>query len=167
MTMILETERLRLFELTVEDAGFVFRLVGDPDFRTHIGDKGIRTLDDARRFLGTGPWTNQPRPGYGQFRVELKDTGESAGICGLLYRERLDASDVGFALLPAFRGRGFAFEAAAATMAYGRKTLGIERIVALTSHENLPSIRLLEKLGMRFEKTVHMSDSDPGTALFA
>lgn len=164
---IVETPRLRLRKLTVDDAGFVFRLISDPAFLANIGSKGVRSLEDARRFIVEGPWTNQRKTGYGQFVIELKDGGEPIGVCGLLYRDALDVTDIGFAILAHYRRRGLALEAANAVLEYGRSTLGIASIVALTSKENLPSIGVLEKLGMKYERTVKMSDDDPGTALYA
>ena len=164
---IVETPRLRLRELAVEDADFVFRLVNEPSFLSNIGDKGVRNLDDARQFILEGSWTRQERRGYGQFLVELKERGVPIGICGLLYRESLDVTDVGFALLPEYWKRGFAYEAADAMVQYGHSTLGIDKIVGLTSEENLASISLLEKLGMNFERIVKMSADDPGTVLYS
>lgn len=164
--MLLETERLRMRQLTEDDAGFVHELVNEPEFLQHIGDKRVRSLDDAREFIRCGPWTNQPKRGHGQFVVEDKATGSPVGICGLLYRDRLDVTDVGFAILSAHRGRGYATEAAAAVLEYGRENLGLQGIVALTSERNTASIRVLEKLGMSFVTIVTMSDDDPGTALY-
>ncbi len=164
--MIVETDRLVVRVLAAEDAAFVLRLTNEPSFLSNIGDKGVRNLDDARRFLSDGPWTNQPKAGYGQFLVALKDGGAPIGICGLLYRDRLDVTDIGFAFLPEFWGRGFAIEAASAVKEYGRVRLGTPSIVGLTTKDNLPSIRVLEKLGLRFQKMVRMSDDDAGTALF-
>jgi len=165
--MIVETPRLRLRKLTVDDAEFVFRLVNEPSFLSNIGDKGVKNLDGARQFILEGPWTCQKRRGYGQFLVELKEGGVPIGVCGLVYRESLDETDVGFALLPEYWKRGFAYEAADAMLQYGHSTLGIDRIVGLTSEENLASISVLEKLGMNFERIVKMSDDDPGTVLYS
>ena len=164
---IVETARFFVREITVEDADFVLRLVNEPSFVANIGDKSVRNLDDARRFILEGTWTNQERPGYGQFLIELKDGGDRVGVCGLLYRRSLDVSDIGFALLPEYWGRGLAYEAATELLEYGHSTLGIETIVGLTSHDNLPSIKVLKKLGMNFERDVKMSEDDPGTALFS
>jgi RimJ/RimL family protein N-acetyltransferase len=165
--MIVETERLILRKITVEDAAFVLRLVNEPSFVSNIGDKGVKNLDDAERFILDGYWTNQERPGHGMFLVELKDGGKSIGVCGLLYRKVLDVTDIGFAFLPEYWNRGFAYEAAEAILKYGRSTLGIDKIVGLTSPDNFASIKLLKKLGMEFEKTVKMADDDPGTVLYA
>jgi RimJ/RimL family protein N-acetyltransferase len=164
---IAETTRLRIRELTADDAEFILGLLNEPSFLENIGDKGVRSLEDARKFILEGPWASHRDRGYGQFMVELKETGEAIGVCGVLYRDALEVADVGCAFLPRFWRRGFAFEAATAMIEYGRKTLGLDRIVGLTSEKNLASIKLLEKLGMAFEKTVKMSDDDPGTALYS
>jgi RimJ/RimL family protein N-acetyltransferase len=165
--MILQTKRLMLRDFNVEDAAFVLRLANEPSFIAHIGDKGLRDLHDAEGFILEGYWTNQERSGYGMFLVCLKDGGDPAGCCGLLYRKNLDVTDIGFAFLPEFWNRGFAYEAAEAIMKYGYSTLGVNNIVGLTSEDNPGSIRLLKKLGMNLEKTVKMSDDDPGTVLYS
>ena len=164
--MIIETSRLRIRKLSVEDAEFVLRLVNEPAFIANIGDKGVRTLADAKNFIAKGPWTCQAKRGYGQFLVEQKEDGDPVGICGILYRDSLNLTDIGFAILAKYRGRGFAFEAAAAVMKYGFSKLPIEEIVGLTSAENTASIRVLEKLGMKFDSVVKMSVDDPGTAVY-
>lgn len=165
--MIVETPRLRLRELTADDAEFILGLVNEPSFLANIGDKGVRNLEDARRFIEEGPWASHRERGYGQFLVELKESGEPIGVCGLLFREALDVSDVGGAFLTRYWRQGYGFEAATAMIGYGRSTLGIEKIVALTYQNNLASIRMLEKLGLSFERIVKMSENDPGTALYA
>ena len=165
--MITETPRLRIRELTIGDAEFILGLVNESSFLENIGDKGVRNLEDARQFILEGPWASHRERGYGQFLVELKEGGEAIGVCGLLYREILDVSDIGCAFLPEFWRRGFAHEAACAVMEYGRATLGIEKIVGLTSEENVASIKALEKLGMSFEKMIKISEDDPGTALYS
>ena len=165
--MIVETPRLELRELTLDDAGFILGLVNEPSFLANIDDKGVRTLDDAKQFILDGPWKRNQKPGYGQFMVELKPDGIPIGVCGLLYREILDVTDVGCAFLPAYWRQGIAHEAASAIMEYGRSTLGVEKIVGLTSKDNLASIGLLEKFGMKFERIVKMSDDDPGTVLYS
>lgn len=165
--MIVETPRLELRELTVDDAEFILELVNEPSFLANIGDKGVRNLEDARKFILEGPWKYRQPRGYGQFLLELKPDLIPIGVCGLLHRESLAVTDVGLALMPQYCRCGFGYEAATAILEYGHASLGVEVIVGLTSKENLASIRLLEKLGMSFEKTVKMSDDDPGTALFS
>jgi RimJ/RimL family protein N-acetyltransferase len=165
--VIVETPRLRIRELTVDDAEFIFGLVNEPSFLENIGDKGVRNLEDARKFILEGPWASHREQGYGQFLVELKESGDPVGVCGLLYREALEVSDIGCAFKPRYWRRGYAFEAACAVMEYGRSTLGIDKIVGLTSEKNIASIKALEKLGMSFERLVKMSEDDPGTALYS
>ena len=167
VTMIAETPRLELRELTLDDTEFILGLVNEPSFLANIGDKGVRTLDDAQQFILDGPWKRDQKPGYGQLMVELKPDGVPIGVCGLLYRKALDVTDVGCAFLPAYWRQGIASEAASAIMEYGRSTLGVEKIVGLTSKDNLASIGLLEKFGMKFERIVKMSADDPGTALYS
>ena len=165
--MILETERLRLRDLTVSDAEFILGLVNEPSFLANIGDKKVRTVEDAHRFIEEGPWAQHRERGYAQFLVELKENGEQIGVCGLLFREALGVSDVGGAFLPRCWRQGYGFEAATAVIEYGRSTLGLESIVGLTSPGNVASIKLLEKLGLSFERMVTMSENDPGTALYS
>ncbi len=153
--------------LNTRDASFILKLVNEPAFRKNIGDKGIKNLSDARRFIREGPWTCQDKPGYGQFLVELIENSEPIGICGLLYRAELDLTDIGFALLKKYWGNGYAYEAASAVMDYGQSKLGIDLIAGLTSGGNQASIGLLEKLGLKFKKIVKTSENDPGTLIYS
>ncbi|KFN49432.1 GNAT family N-acetyltransferase [Arenimonas composti] len=148
MKEILRTPRLRLRELVADDAPFVLELLTDPDFLRHIGDRGVRDLDSARAYVGDGPQASYARHGHGLWLCELLETGEPAGICGLIRRDTLEAPDLGYAWLPRFRGRGFALEAAAATLAHARSALAMDRLLAIVSPGNDASCRLLEKLGM-------------------
>lgn len=163
---ILETKRLRLRRLAEQDVAFILELVNEPAFIQNIGDKGVRTLDDAREYISSGPVASYEKYGFGLYCVDLKETEEPIGICGLLKRDALDDVDIGFALLEKFRGRGFAYEAAAAVMGYGRTALGLKRIVAITSPDNEASIRVLEKIGLRFDKMICMPGSKEETRLF-
>ena len=152
-----ETDRLILRELVLDDAPFILELVNDPAWLRFIGDKGVRTLADARAYLLGGPMAMYRRLGFGLWLAELKDgLPASIGICGLIKRDTLDHVDIGFAFLPPYRGRGYAYEAAAACLAYGRGTLGLDRIVATTALDNDASGRLLERIGLRFERVVRL-----------
>jgi ribosomal-protein-alanine N-acetyltransferase len=163
---ILETERLILRQMRAEDAEFIFELVNEAAFIRNIGDKGVRTLDDARNYILNGPVASYAKFGFGLYMVALRETGEAIGICGLLKRDSLGDVDIGFAFLERFRKKGFAYEAAAAVMGYGRNALGLKRIVAITSADNDGSMRVLEKIGLRFEKTIRMPGSDEDIRLF-
>ena len=164
---VLETDRLRLRRLSAEDAAFILELLNDPAWLQFIGDRGVRTLDDARDYIRKGPLEMYARLGFGLYLTELKEGSVPIGICGLIKRDSLQDVDIGFALLPQFRARGYASEAAAATMEYGKSVLGLKRIVAITSPSNLDSAKVLEKLGLRFERLVRLSDDSEEVRLFA
>jgi ribosomal-protein-alanine N-acetyltransferase len=149
---ILESERLTLRELTAGDAPFILELTNDPDWLRYIGDRGIRSVDDARDYIANGPAAMYAAHGHGLYGVARKGSETLIGMCGLLRRAWLEETDIGFAFLPAHRGSGYAHEAAAATLDHARRILGLPRVLAIVSPENAASIRLLEKLGMRFER---------------
>ena len=166
MTAILETERLVLQQLRLEDAPFVVELLNEPSFLQYIGDKGVRDAAGARRYLEEGPLASYAAHGFGLWRVDLKADGQPIGMCGLLQRDSLPDPDIGFAFLPRAWGKGYAFEAAAATMEYARGELGIERVVAFTSADNEKSGRLLEKIGLRFEGMIELPGYDGESRLY-
>ncbi len=149
----LETDRLRLVEFAPEDAPFVLRLLNEPSFRRYIGDRGVRTLDDARRYIADGPAAGYARDGHGLFRVLRRTDGETVGMCGVLKRDALPDPDIGFSFLPEFWSQGYAFEAADAAMRHAR-SIGVVRILAITTKDNGPSMRLLGKLGFRLDGVV-------------
>jgi [ribosomal protein S5]-alanine N-acetyltransferase len=164
--IVCETPRLRLRHLTGEDAAFVLELLNEPDFIRNIGDREVRTLDAARRYIQLGPVASYSQHGFGLFLVELRDCGVPIGICGLLKRDYLADVDVGFALRESFRGKGYAFEAASAVLHLGQQVLGLRRIVAITSPDNHASMSLLRRLGLEFERTIRIPDQSRDTQLF-
>jgi RimJ/RimL family protein N-acetyltransferase len=164
---ILETERLSLRRLSADDAEFIFELVNQPSFIKNIGDRGVRTKADAVAYIQNGPVASYERFGFGLNLVELKESGTAIGICGLLKRDSLPDVDIGFAFLPEFWSRGYAVESAAAIMDHGRSVLGLGRIVAITAPENLGSIKVLEKIGFKFERMMRLSEGQPEIKLFA
>ena len=164
--IVLETERLLLRRLTVDDAEFILELLNQPSFLRYIGDKGVRNTEDAIRYIQTGPVASYERFGFGLYLVELKESGIAIGMCGLIKRDSLPNVDVGFAFLPDYWSRGYAFEAASAVMKYGREKLGLSRIVAITSIDNVASINLLEKVGLKFERLVKLDEDQAEVKLF-
>ncbi len=164
---VIGTERLILRRLTVEDGEFILELLNDPAWLRFIGDKGVRTLADARDYILKSPVAMYERLGFGLYLTELKSEGVPVGICGLIKRDSLEDVDIGFAFLPEFWGKGYAYESAAAVMAYGKSTFGLKRIVAITTPDNVSSAKLLEKLGFNFERMVKLSDDSAEVRLFA
>jgi RimJ/RimL family protein N-acetyltransferase len=165
--IVLETEHLTIRRLTADDATFILRLLNEPSFLQHIGDRGVRTVADAIQYIVAGPIASYERFGFGLFLVELKDGHAPIGICGLLKRDALEDVDVGFAFVPESWSKGYAFESASAVLGYGRETHGLKRIVAITSQENIASINLLVKLGFSFDRMVVMPGDKEELRLFA
>ena len=166
MTTIIETARLRLRTVALDDAAFYLGLVNDPAFIACIGDRGIRTLDAARDALASGPMLMYAARGHSLYIVERREDGESIGMCGLIKRDTLADVDIGYAMLPAWRGQGYCGEAAAAVLAHARDTLGMHRLVAICSPGNAASNALLQKIGLQFERLVHLTPEDSGTNLY-
>lgn len=164
---VLETNRLILRRLSIEDADFILELVNEPSWLRFIGDKGVRSIADARDYILKGPIESYERFGFGLYLAELKDDGTPIGICGLIKRESLNDVDLGFAFLPKFWGNGYAYESASSVMAYGKSALGLNRIIAVTTPDNHSSIKVLEKLGFRFERMVRLSVGAPEVKLLA
>ncbi len=165
--IIIESARLNLRRATVEDYAFIFELLNDPDWKRFISDKGLKTEEEARGYIQTRLIAMYEKLGFGLYVVELKSGGALIGMCGLIKRDSLDDVDLGFAFLPQFRGQGYAREAAAATLEYGKREFALKRIVAITHPENECSGRLLEKLGFTFEKMVKAPVDGPDDKLFA
>jgi RimJ/RimL family protein N-acetyltransferase len=164
---VLETERLTIRRFTLEDAAFALELVNDPAWLEYIGDRNVRSLEDARAYLSKGALAMHERMGFSMYVVALKGTGEPIGTCGLIKRDSLDDVDIGFAFLPNYRGQGYALESAAAVLDYGGKTLGMKRIAAIVSVANRRSISILEKIGLKFERLFRLPGEDEEIALYA
>lgn len=164
--MRIDTARLALTELSDADAEFIRGLLNEPSFLRYIGDRGVRNVDDAKRYIQDGPVAMYAKYGYGLLRVGLKPDGTPIGICGVLKRDALPGPDLGFSLLPAYWSRGFAFEAADAVVRDVRRRLGLGRILAITSPDNDASIRLLGKLGFGFERMMRLAEDAGEVRLF-
>jgi ribosomal-protein-alanine N-acetyltransferase len=160
--IVLETDRLALRKLTLEDAPFLLRLLNTPLFIKYIGDRGVKNLDDACAYLTKAPMRSYDVFGFGMYGVELKTTGDLIGLSGLVNREGLDYIDLGFAFLPEYGGNGYATESAQGVLEYARDELKVPKLVGITSPENAASIRVLEKIGMVYEGVVPLPrEGDP------
>jgi RimJ/RimL family protein N-acetyltransferase len=152
MKYILETERLRLREFITADAEFILELVNSPGWLEFIGDRNIKTIEQAQTYLQNGPIRSYHENGFGLALVETKHRKTPIGMCGIIKRETLENPDIGFAFLPQFTGKGYAFEMAAATLKYAAQELKLPSIYAITVPHNVRSIKLLEKVGLKFIK---------------
>jgi len=158
---ILETERLCLRPISVDDAEFVIALLGDPDFLRNIGDRGVRTVDQAADYIRNGPKGLSESFGWKLWLVMIRETATPIGTCALLRRAVMDDVEIGYALMPQFRAKGYAFEAAAAVVRHGREALGLTRLAGIVHPDNAASIRVLEKLGMRQDGTIRLAENEP------
>ena len=149
---ILETSRLALRLLETADAPFILRLLNDPAWLRFIGDRGVRTVEGARDYLETRMISMYAKLGFGLWMVESRAEGAAMGICGLVKRDQLPEVDLGFAFMPEFRGHGHAYESALAVRDHATRTLGLRRLLAITSPANADSVRLLERLGFARER---------------
>jgi [ribosomal protein S5]-alanine N-acetyltransferase len=161
---ILETERLIIREIETSDAEFILDLLNQPSFIKYIGDRNVRTLDDAKNFLETRYRKSYQDNGFGLYLVELKSEIQNLkskiGICGFVKRDNFQYADIGFAFLPQFEGKGFAFESAAAMMKYGREILQFKEVLAITTQDNESSGKLLTKLGFNFDELIEMPNDE-------
>lgn len=166
MDVNIETERLTLRRVTLDDAALMLAIWNDPAFMRHVGDRGIRTIEEAETALKEGAFKLYDAYGYGPYCMSRKRDGALIGICGLFRRENLADPDIGFGVLPDYCGKGYAGEAAQAVVAHARNDLGIESLTAIVSPENVASIGLIEKLGLRFDRGITMPGDDDEISLY-
>ena len=163
--MILETERLSLHELSADDAQFILDLLLSRGFKENIGDRGVRDLQGAVGYIERAS-AGYAINGFGLWRCEVKATGEASGLCGLVKRQGLEHPDIGYAFLEQFWGQGYASEAAAACLAYGRDVVRLKTIVAITTSRNLGSIAVLRKIGLRDAGLIRLPGNDYDSSYF-
>jgi ribosomal-protein-alanine N-acetyltransferase len=152
--IVMETDRLILRWFAADDAPFILTLLNEPGWIRFIGDRGVDSIETAAAYIETKLIASYRQHGFGLYAMQLKEAETTIGMCGLVKRDGLDDVDIGFALLAAYEGRGYAKEAANATLNYARDTHKLHRLVAITNEDNISSIKLLEHIGMAFEKTI-------------
>ena len=163
--LVCETERLMLRHFSLDDTPFVMELVTDPSFIQNIRDTGVKDLDGACGYIEERLLASYAKHGFGLYLVALKD-GTPVGMCGLVKRDGLDDADIGYALLPRYWSQGYAQEAARAVMLFAREELKLRRVVGITDPDNQPSARLLQKLGLKFDKIVTLPNIDGVSSLY-
>jgi RimJ/RimL family protein N-acetyltransferase len=166
MNYILETERLRLRELTLDDTAFIIELVNSPGWLKFIGDRNVKSEEQAKAYLQNGPLKSYRENGFGLSLVETKEGNRKIGMCGILKRDTLEHPDIGYALLPEFTGNGYAFEMAHAMLQYATGQLKLPTICAITVPENARSIKILEKLGLRNMKRIQLPNNQEELLLY-
>jgi len=148
----INTERLIVRPFQPADAEFIIELLNEPDFHRYIGDKQVRTEDDALAYIVNGPQKSFQQHGFGLMLVSLHN-GTKLGMCGLLKRAELTHPDLGFAFLAQHYRQGYAFEAAQAVLQHHN----ISTVLAITDPANQPSQALLLKLGFNFVQEQRLS----------
>jgi [ribosomal protein S5]-alanine N-acetyltransferase len=165
--LILETERLELIEFTVTDADFILRLLNTPGWLENIGSRGVNTVSDAEKYLSNVLIPSYTVNGFGFWLMRLKESGVPIGMSGFAKRAGLDDPDVGFALLPEYEDKGYALEAAKACMEFASSKMKIDVIKAITSKTNVRSQKLLEKIGLKFEKLINLPNDKEEIMLYS
>ena len=164
---ILETKRLLLRPFTLDDSDFILELLNTEGWIKYIGDRNIKTNEQARNYLENGPLKSYQTNGFGLSLVQLKTNNKSIGMCGLIKRDYLDHADIGFAFLPKFWAKGYAVESAAAVMNHAREVLALDRVLAITSPDNEASAKLLGKIGLKFQRMMKLSEDAREVKLFS
>ncbi|WP_339779040.1 GNAT family N-acetyltransferase [uncultured Thalassospira sp.] len=164
--LLITTPRLILRQATREDAEFILKLLNQPDWIHYIGDRNIGDLASAAVYINERLIAAYERNGFGLYPVDLRATGETIGLCGLVKRDTLPDPDIGFAFLDKWQGQGFAREAANATLNHAYNDLGISRVVGFTLPGNNRSIHLLESIGMVFDRTVFVDGDHQACNLY-
>ena len=165
--IFIETNRLLLREVTSDDAGFILRLLNEPSFIQNIGDRGIRTLDDAQGYIKERLISSYEEHGFGLYIVTLKETDEKTGVCGLVKRKGLEDVDIGYAFLPEFWAKGLATEASLAVKNYAKTTIGLKKLAGITYPKNTTSVRVLEKIGLTFDKMIKLTEDEIELSLYS
>ncbi len=169
MSWDIETPRLTLREFVEDDAPMVLELLNEPSFHEFIGDRGVRTIEDARRYLREGPIASYAEHGHGLLWMGLRRDGAepvAIGMCGLVQRPSLPRPDIGFAVSPTYWGSGYTTEGAKAVLARGRRVVDLAEVYGITLPHNVRSIRVLEKLGLRFVEEKSLTDEAPPVRIF-
>lgn len=165
--IILETERLILSEFDTDDSGLIYELLNSPGWQKYIGTRNINTIADAEEYINSKLKKGYEESGYGFYLVTVKESGEKAGMCGLVKRTGLENTDLGFALLPEFENKGYAYESAAAVIKYAEDVLKLKVLDAITVPYNTSSIKLLEKLGLKLVKKINIPGDPEDLLLYS
>lgn len=157
---ILETQRLSLCHIEKEHAPFLLNLLNTPNYHKYIGDRNVRSIADAEAYIMNGPVKSYERFGFGFYIVNLKEENTPIGMCGLVKRDTMKDTDIGFAFLPEHEGKGYGFESALAVMQWAKKQFNLKALAGIVLEDNPASIRLLEKLGLKFKEKFMMDQEE-------
>ena len=160
-----ETERLILKPTDKEDGEFIFKIMNTPKYYKYIGDRNIRTLEDAENYITQKMMPQYEKMGFGNFTVTLKSDGSKIGFCGIYVRPSLETPDIGFAFFEEYEGKGYAYEASSLLKQLAKDEFGLKKLSGITVEYNHSSRKLLEKLGLKFQKKFFM-EGDPEELIY-
>lgn len=166
MSLVAETERLRVERVTEADALFYFQLMNSPNYIEYIGDRNIQSINDALAFIKEHVLQQYQLYGFGFYKLVLKSENKAIGICGFKKRDFLDNLDIGYAVLPAYEGKGYTWEALNEVYKYGKNELKLKNISGITSKKNKASQHILEKLGLKFQQEIIEPNSNESILLY-
>lgn len=155
-----ETERLLLRPTSKDDADLILKLFNTPKWLKNIGDRNVNNLAQARKYIEEKMLPQLYTHGYSNYTVIRKADNRKIGCCGLYDREGLEGIDIGFAFLPAYEGKGYAFESAKKVLKIAYRNFGIKRISAVTAKSNRDSQKLISKLGLTYQKMIFLPNDD-------
>jgi len=162
------TNRLIISKVTLKDAPFFIELMNTPSWLKYIGDRNIKSIEDAKKHLKKGILKSYKESGYGFYKVTQKSEPEKAiGIVGLVKRKELEHTDIGFGFLPNYEGKGYGYESSVAIMNMAKNKFKLNKVLAITNPDNKSSIHLLEKLGLSFQKRIKPFADNEELLLFA
>ena len=162
-----ETERLILLPTSSDDAEFIFELVNTPKWLANIGDRNVKSVEDAKVYIQQRMTAQMEKLGFGNYTLIRKTDNIKIGTCGLYDREGLEGIDIGFAMLPAYENMGYGFESASKLLEVGIKVFHIKLISAITTKENIASQKLIEKLGLKYIKTINIPNDEEELLLYS
>lgn len=161
-----ETERLYINSTSEQDDTFIFKLLNTPKWIEFIGDRNIQNKEEARNYIREKMTPQLERLGYSNYTLVRKSDGEKIGTCGLYDRDGLDGIDIGFAFLPEYERKGYAFEAANRMKKAAFEEFGLDKINAITAKNNSSSQKLLEKLGLKLRGITQLPNSSEELLLY-
>ena len=164
---VFQTDRLSLSAFTLADTSFIIQLTNTEGWLRNIGDRRTKTEAGAIAYLQKGPLKSYATTGYGLWKLSLKETGQDIGICGCFKRDIFDHPDIGYALLPAFEGKGYATEAAIGSRDFLFQHYAVENLIGISDPENISSIKILTKLGMTYRKDISMPNETEVLKLYS
>lgn len=164
---LISTDRLFIRKFDLNDAEFIYQLLNSEAWIKYIGNRNIRNLEDARNYIANSPLYFYQKFGFGPYLVALKDRYEPIGMCSLIKRDTLNDVDLGFAFLDPFIGKGYAYEASKAIIEFSEKTLALKKLVAIALPDNTASLKLLEKLGFRYQNNIQFPNETEELMLFS